>query len=64
MTWERRENLCVATALVGDKQVKGTFFKGSDVKEVRHNYTNIRKTLQEKRRLDVVSRLSRKETKR
>ena len=55
-------NLATVVALVDDKPTKGTFFKGSKIKEVRHKYFNIRKKLQEKKRLDVVKRLRGKET--
>ena len=48
-------------ALVDDKPTKGTFFKGSKIKEVRHRHFNIRRKLQEKRRLDVFKRLRGKE---
>ena len=51
------KNLATVVALVDDKPTKGTFFKGSKIKEVRHKYFNIRKKLQEKRRLDVFKRL-------
>ena len=54
-------NLATLVALVDGKPVRGTFFKGSRIKEVRHKYSLIRKKLQEKRRLDVVKRLSGKE---
>ena len=54
-------NLATLVALVDGKPVRGTFFKGSRTKEVRHKYSLIRKKLQEKRRLDVVKRLSGKE---
>jgi transposase, IS605 OrfB family, central region len=50
-------NFATVIALVDDKPTKGTFFKGSRIKEVRHKYFNIRKKLQEKRRLDVFKRL-------
>ena len=53
-------NFATVIALV-DKPTKGTFFKGSKIKEVRHRYFNIRKKLQEKRRLDVFKRLRGKE---
>jgi putative transposase len=54
-------NLATVVALVNGKPTKGTFFKGSKIKEVRHKYFNIRKKLQEKKRLDVVRRLRDKE---
>ncbi|AWR98520.1 IS200/IS605 family element transposase accessory protein TnpB [Metallosphaera hakonensis JCM 8857 = DSM 7519] len=56
-----KRNLATVVALVNDKPVKGTFFRSSKIKEVRHKYFNIRKKLQEKRRLDVVRRLRGKE---
>jgi len=40
-------NFATVIALV-DKPTKGTFFKGSKIKEVRHRYFNIRRKLQEK----------------
>ena len=49
-------NFATVIALV-DKPTKGTFFKGSKIKEVRHRHFNIRRKLQEKRRLDVFKRL-------
>jgi len=55
------KNLATVIALVDDKPTKGTFFKGSRIKEVRHRHFNIRKKLQEKRRLDVIKRLRGKE---
>ncbi len=55
------KNLATVVALVNGKPTKGTFFKGSKIKEVRHRYFNIRKKLQEKKRLDVVRRLRDKE---
>ncbi|MGC8597996.1 MAG: transposase, partial [Thermocladium sp.] len=54
-------NLATVVALVNGKPTKGTFFKGSRVKEVRHRYFNIRRKLQKKKRLDVVKRLRDKE---
>jgi len=54
-------NLATVVALVNGKPTRGTFFKGSKIKEVRHKYFNIRKRLQEKGRLDVVKRLGGKE---
>ena len=54
-------NVATVVALVDDKPRKGTFFKGSKIKEVRHRHFNIRKKLQEKRRLDVFKRLRGKE---
>jgi len=56
-------NLATVVALVNGKPTKGTFFRGSEIKEVRHRYFNIRKKLQEKRRLDVIKRLRDKERK-
>jgi putative transposase len=53
-------NLSTVVALV-NKPTKGTFFKGSKIREVRHKYFNIRKRLQEKRRFDVIKRLRGKE---
>jgi len=44
-------NLASVVALVNDKPTKGTFFKGSKIKEVRHKYFNIRKKLQNERKL-------------
>ncbi|PSN89750.1 transposase, partial [Candidatus Marsarchaeota G1 archaeon OSP_B] len=55
------KNLATVVALVNGKPTKGTFFKGSEIKEVRHKYFNIRKKLQKKKRLDVVRRLRDKE---
>jgi hypothetical protein len=40
-------NFATVIALV-DKPTKGTFFKGSKIKEVRHRHFNIRRKLQEK----------------
>ena len=40
-------NSATVIALVDDKPTKGTFFKGSKIKEVRHKYFNIRKKLQD-----------------
>jgi len=54
-------NLATAVALMNDKPTKGTFFRGSRIKEVRHKYFNIRKKLQEKGRLGVIKRLKGKE---
>jgi len=54
-------NLATVVALVNGKPTKGTFFKGSKIKEVRHRYFDIRKKLQEKKRLDVIERLRGKE---
>jgi len=54
-------NLATVVALVNGKPTKGTFFRGSEIKVVRHRYFNIRKKLQEKKRLDVVRRLRDKE---
>ncbi|BBD72826.1 hypothetical protein HS1genome_1215 [Sulfodiicoccus acidiphilus] len=54
-------NLATVVALVNGKPVRGTFFEGSRIKEIRHEYFNIRKKLQEKRRLDVVKIRGRKE---
>nr|WP_240900379.1 transposase [Sulfuracidifex metallicus] len=54
-------NLATVVALVNGKPTKGTFFKGSKIKEVRHKYFNIRRELQEKKRLDVIKRLRGKE---
>jgi len=54
-------NLATVVALVNGKPTKGTFFKGSKIKEVRHRYFDIRKKLQEKKRLDVIKRLRGKE---
>jgi len=54
-------NFATVIALVNGKPTKGTFFKGSRIKEVRHKYFNIRRKLQEKRRLDVIKRLRGKE---
>jgi len=54
-------NLATVVALVNEKPTKGTFFKGSKIKEIRHKYFNIRKKLQEKKRLDVIKRLRGKE---
>ena len=56
-------NLATVVALVNGKPTKGTFFRGSEIKEVRHKYFNIRRKLQEKKRLDVVRRLRGKERK-
>jgi len=56
-------NLATVVALVNGKPTKGTFFRGSEIKEIRHRYFNIRKKLQEKKRLDVVRRLRDKEKK-
>jgi IS605 OrfB family transposase len=53
-------NLATVVALA-NKPSKGTFFKGSKIKEVRHKYFNIKDRLQERRRLDVVKRLRGKE---
>jgi len=55
------KNLATVVALVNDKPVKGTFYKGTKIKEVRHKYFNIRKRLQKKKRLDVIKRLKGKE---
>ena len=49
--------MATVIALVDGKPTKGTFFKGSRIKEVRHKYFNIRRKLQERRRLDVFKRL-------
>jgi len=57
------KNLATVVALVNGKPTKGTFFKGSKIKEVRHKYFNIRRKLQEKKRLDVIKRLRGKERK-
>jgi transposase, IS605 OrfB family, central region len=54
-------NFATVIALVDDKPTKGTFFKGSRIKEVRHRHFNIRRKLQERRRLDVFKRLRGKE---
>ena len=56
-------NLATMVALVNGKPTKGTFFRGSEIKEVRHRYFYIRKKLQEKKRLDVVKRMGDKERK-
>ncbi|MGC8632120.1 MAG: hypothetical protein ACP5T2_06910 [Thermoprotei archaeon] len=58
-----RKNLCVLTALVRGSRLRTPSSRGSEVKEVRHKYFKIRKTLQEKRRLYAVRRLGRNETK-
>jgi len=55
------KNFATVVALVNGKPTKGTFFKGSKIKEVRHRHFNIRKKLQEKKRLDVIKRLRGKE---
>ncbi len=55
------KNFATVVALVNGKPTKGTFFKGSKIKEVRHRYFDIRKKLQEKKRLDVIKRLRGKE---